>query len=247
MSKIQSLARGLVILDLLAQAENGMGTVEFAQHLGIDKSSASRLLHTLASHGYVEQDPDTRRYKLGPHVITLSRSVLNRMPLRDEARPYLLHLTQLTGECSHLAILSQGRALYVDQVESPSILRVETEVGTLSPLHCTALGKVLLAHTPAALPTELPTHTPRTITAEDTLHMHLKEVRRQGYATDDEEHVLGVRCVAAPVYSYAGRVVGAIGISGPSGRVTLENLPALTQQVIETANELSRRLGGSST
>ncbi|MBE0688572.1 MAG: helix-turn-helix domain-containing protein, partial [Anaerolineae bacterium] len=118
MTIIQSLARGLEILDLLADAEQGMGIGEFANHLNVDKSSASRLLHTLASYGYAEQDADTRRFTLGPRIVTLSNRLLNRMPLRDHAHPFLRRLTHETGECSHLAILSQGKALYIDQVES---------------------------------------------------------------------------------------------------------------------------------
>lgn len=243
MTIIQSLARGLEILDLLASAENGMGITEFAQHLDIDKSTASRLLQTLASYGYAEQDDDTRRYSLGPRVVMLSNSVLNRMPLRDHAHPFLRQMTHATGECSHLAILSQGKALYIDQVESPSILRVETEIGTLSPLHCTALGKVLLAYSRSAAVETLPMFTPRTITDRTVLTVHIDQVRRQGYAVDDEEHVPGVRCIAAPVFDFSGRVVAAIGTSGPAGRVTYEKLPELTQTVVTVANDLSRRLG----
>ncbi len=243
MAIIQSLARGLEILDLLANADNGMGITEFAQHLDIDKSSASRLLHTLASYGYTEQDADTRRYTLGPRILTLSNSVLNRMPLRDHARPVLAKLTHATGECSHMAILSHGKALYIDQVESPSILRVETEIGTMSPLHCTALGKILLAFNRLPIPQTLNSYTPRTITNPAELELHMVQVRKQGYATDDEEHVLGVRCLAAPVYGFRGRVLGAIGISGPSGRMTYEKLPELADYIIELVTDLSHRLG----
>lgn len=240
---IQSLARGLEILDLLASAENGMSVTEFAQRLDVDKSSASRLLQTLAFYGYAEQDTDTRRYVLGHKVLLLSNSVLNRMPLRDHAHPVLKQLTQATGECSHMAILAQGKALYIDQVESPSILRVETEIGTMAPLHCTALGKVLLAFNHSVVPEALHAHTPRTITDPAALKHHIDQVYRQGYATDDEEHVPGVRCIAAPVYSFRGRVVGAIGISGPAGRMTYDKFPKLAESVLDRAGELSRRLG----
>ena len=240
---IQSLARGLEILDLLGNADSGMGITEFARHLNIDKSSASRLLQTLASYGYVEQDPETRRYILGSRVVTLSHSVLNRMPLRDFAHPILRQLTHATGECSHLAVLSQGRSFYIDQVESPSILRVETEIGTMAPLHCTALGKVLLAFDRTASPGELDRFTPRTITEGAQLELHMDQVRRQGYAVDDEEYTPGVRCIAAPVYGFSGRLAGAIGISGPTGRVTYDNLSELASQVISMAGELSHRLG----
>ena len=243
MAEIQSLARGLRIMEILAASPDTVGITELADELGIDKSSASRLVQTLANHGYAEQDPQSRRYRLGPQIVRLSRNLLTRMPLRDEAKPFLRALVERTGECAHLAILAQNQALYIDQVESPASLRVTTGVGTLAPLHCTALGKSLLAfndHT--AIPQELPAFTPRTITDPETLHLHLEQTRRQGYAVDDEEYEIGVRCVAAPVYDYRGKVVGAIGISGPAGRMSLDRIPEFADTVMQVSKELSNRM-----
>lgn len=243
LSEIQSLARGLKIMELLAASSDPVSITELAAELGIDKSSASRLAQTLTIYGYAEQDAASRRYRLGPQVVRLSRSLLTRMPLRDEAKPFLRQLVERTGECAHLAILAQDQALYVDQVESPASLRVTTGVGTLAPLHCTALGKCLLAFDNGiALPAELPSFTPRTITDPQALHLHLEQTRRQGYAVDDEEYDFGVRCVAAPVFDYRGKVVGAIGISGPAGRMGLDRLPHFAQVVLGAARELSNRM-----
>jgi IclR family transcriptional regulator, KDG regulon repressor len=241
--EIQSLARGLKIMELLAARGDSMGTTELAEELGIDKSSASRLAQTLATYGYVEQDPRTRRYRLGPQVVRLSRSLLTRMPLRDEAKPFLRELVERTGECAHLAILAQNQALYIDQVESPASLRVTTGVGTLAPLHCTALGKSLLAFSNnVAFPSDLPFFTPRTITDSETLRIHLEQTRRQGYAIDDEEYELGVRCVAAPVCDYRGKVVGAIGVSAPAGRMSLDGIAAFGEIVMEVGQKLTDRM-----
>lgn len=242
MAEIQSLARGLKILDLMAAAEGGIGITELAAELGVDKSSASRLVQTLTSYGYAEQDADTRRYRLGPQIVRLSRSLLTRMPLRDQAKPFLRQLVERTGECAHLAILAQGQAMYIDQVESLASLRVTTGVGTLAPLHCTALGKTFLAFGGEPIPADLPAFTPRTITNQDTLRAHLDQTRRRGYAVDDEEYEYGVRCVAAPVYDFRGKVVGAIGISGPAGRIGLEHLTQVGAVVMEVSQELSNRL-----
>lgn len=247
MAEIQSLARGLKILELLAGTENGVGVTELAEELGVDKSSASRLMQTLANYGFAEQDAETRRYYLGPQIVRLSRSVLTRMPLRDQAKPFLRQLVERTGECAHLAILAQGQALYIDQVESLSSLRVTTGVGTLAPLHCTALGKVLLAFGGEPIPSELPAFTPRTITDLGTLHAHLEQTRRQGYGVDDEEYEYGVRCVAAPVYDFRTRVVGAVGISGPAGRIGLDRIPQFGDIVAEVAQALSNRLSFKTT
>ncbi len=243
MAEIQSLARGLKILNLLEHARNGMGTTEVANQLSIDKSSASRLLHTLANYGFVEQDEDTARYLLGPQLVTLGQHLLNRITLRDHARPYLHELVEKTGECAHLAILAQGQALYIDQMQSPAALRVESEIGTLSPLYCTALGKVLLAFGAMRVPLEFKAFTQRTVTDKSTLAAQLAQTKSRGYAIDDEEYNYGVRCVAAPVYDHRGVLAGAIGISGPAGRVTLERINEFGAVVKTVALALSTRLG----
>jgi len=240
--EIRSLARGLHILDILEESPEGIGITEIAARLNIDKSSASRILKTLANYGYADQSGSTRRYRLGPRVVQLGQHLLKKTPLRDQAKPFLSRLVQETNECSHLAILSQGSAFYLDQAESSAPLRVSAGVGTLAPLHCTALGKVLLAFGDEPIPAELDTHTPRTITDPETLRMHLEQTRRQGYAIDDEEYDYGVRCIAAPVYDVNKDLAGAIGISGPVGRVTLERIPSLSEIVIDIVQALTNHL-----
>ena len=243
MAEIQALAKGLKILNLLEHSRNGMGTTEVAKHLSIDKSSASRLLHTLANYGFVEQDERSSRYLLGPQLVTLGQHLLNRITLRDHARPYLHELVDKTGECAHLAIQAQRQALYIDQVESTAALRVESEIGMLSPLHCTALGKVMLAFGDCRLPEEFRPFTHRTVTDPSTLEAQLAQTAIRGYAIDDEEYNYGVRCVAAPVYGHRGDLVGTIGISGPAGRVTLERIDEFGTIVKNTADALSARMG----
>jgi IclR family transcriptional regulator, KDG regulon repressor len=240
--EIQSLARGLKVLDILSRAEHSVGITELAEMLAIDKGSASRLLSTLAHYGYAEKDPSSRRYQLGPQVVTLSRSLLARMPLREVAKPFLRQLMERTGECSHLAVCAQSKVLYIDQVESPATLRVNAQVGQTAPLHCTALGKALLAFGSAEMPDTLESYTLRTITDGSVLRAHLEQVRRQGYAVDDEEYDHGVRCVAVPVYDFREKVVGAVGISGPSSRMTLERLQEIAAAMVEVGQTLSDRM-----
>ncbi len=242
MTEIQSLARGLRILDLLGQAQDGLSITELAETLDVDKGSASRLVSTLARYGYAEKDEVTRRHHLGPQVVSLSRSVLTRLPLREAAKPYLRQMMEQTGECAHLAVLAQGKALYIDQVESPATLRVNAQVGTMNPLHCTALGKVLLAFGDVDFPVNLDSFTPHTITDSEILHRHLDEVRGLGYAVDDEEFDQGVRCIAVPVFDFRGKAVGSIGISGPATRITYERLPELAQIVLEIGKSLTERM-----
>jgi DNA-binding IclR family transcriptional regulator len=242
MTEIQSLARGLKILDLLAASPDGIGVSELAGVLGVDKGSASRLVATLARYGYAEKDENTRRYRLGPQVVSLSRSLLLGTPLREAAKPFLRQLTERTGECSHLAVLMQGKALYIDQVESPATLRVNVQVGQTAPLHCTALGKVLLAFNGLERKGPFESFTPRTLTDPDLLGKNLEQVCKQGYALDDEEYDAGVRCVAVPVYDFRGKVAGSLGISGPATRLTVERLPELAAIVVEIGKALSERI-----
>jgi DNA-binding IclR family transcriptional regulator len=242
MAEIQSLARGLRILDLLSQANDGMSVTELAVALGVDKASASRLVSTLAHNGCAERDETTRRYRLGPKVVTLSRSVLARLPWRDAAKPCLRQLMERTGECAHLAVAAQGKSLVIDQVESPATLRVNVQVGQMSPLHCTALGKALLAFGGVPMPETLEPYTARTITDPAELRRALEEVRGAGYAVDDEEFDPGIRCIAVPAIDFRGKVVGSMGISGPATRMTRERLPELAAIVIEVGRAFGERL-----
>ena len=242
MVEIQSLARGLTILDLLSQSVAGVSITEVTAALDVDKGSASRLMSTLARHGYAIKDPATRRYALGPEIYRLSGSLQAQNPLHKTARPFLKQLMERTGECAHLAILAHGKALYIDQVESPATLSVNVQVGRMAPLHCTALGKVLLAYNMGEFPASLDTFTPRTITDPASLRLHLEIVRQKGYALDNEEFDAGVCCIAVPAYDFHNSVVGAIGISGPATRLTQEKLPDLAAIVVKIGETLSSRM-----
>jgi len=242
MEEIQALARGLKILQIMADVEFGIGVTELADHLEVNKATASRMVHTLMAYGFVEKAPDDRRFQLGPALVRLSRTVINRLPLRETAKPYLNQLVEITGECAHLAIYAQGQALYIDQVESESSLRVNADVGHMAPLHCTALGKVLLAFGDYPIPKEFPRRTTSTITTADGLKKELETVKQQGYAIDNEEYDQGVRCIAVPVFDYQDDLVGAIGVSGPAARVKLDQIDSMVEQVVYIGKELSDRL-----
>lgn len=242
MTEIQSLARGLRILEILAESSNGVSVTDLAAQLDLDKGSASRLVSTLANYAYAEKDAISRRYFLGPQVVSLSRSLLSRLPLREVAKPFLRELMEKTGECAHVGILAQGRVLYIDQVESPASLRVNAEVGSLSPLHCTALGKVFLAFDRGLLPQKLDRFTDNTLVSVESLRRNLEKVRQQGYAVDDEEFDPGVRCVAAPIFDYREKVIGSMGISGPITRMTSVKLPTYAELVVKISHNLSEKM-----
>jgi len=248
MRTVQALDRGLRILEFLSARDQPVGVTELAQKLKVDKSTAHRLLGTLLERKFVKQD-EHRRYHLSYKPIQIGILQLNRIELRVRARPFLGDLVARTGETAHLAMRIQDRVIYVDREESPNMVTVATHVGGEAPPHCTATGKALMAFLPPAeqdrvlrdLPLER--YTPRTMTDLYVLRNHLQDVRQRGYATDDEERFLGVRCIAAPVRDYRGQVVASIGISGPAHRLTLEHLQNLHPIVVEIAAALSKANG----
>ncbi len=242
MGEIKSLARGLQIIEKLAEATDGLSITDLANTFNVDKGSMSRLMQTLANYGFAEKNKNNRKYFLGPQIVRHSRTLLQRTSLRDNAKPYLKKLVEITGECAHIAILAQGQAFYIDQEESTLALRVNTNIGDLAPLYCTALGKIFLAFTNTQVPETLTAHTMRTITDEFMLKRHLEIVRSHGYAIDDEEWNLGIRCIAVPVFDYRDKCEAAIGISGPTTRLSLEKLSQISSSVIEIGKELSAKM-----
>lgn len=242
MDEIQSLARGLTVLNLMADMEHGVSVTALADQLQINKGTASRMLHTLMNYGFVERALDGRRFQLGPALVRLSRAVIDRMELRELAKPYLKQLVDLTGECAHLAIYAQGQALYIDQVESDASLRVNADVGHMAPLHCTALGKVLLAFGDYRIPERLESRTPATIKDSEEIQIELDVIRKRGFAVDNEEYDTGVRCIAVPIFDFQGAVAGAIGISGPAARLKPDKVTGVARQVCRIGKALSDRL-----
>ena len=242
MDEIQSLARGLTLLCLMADVNHEVSVTALADQLGVHKGTVSRTLHTLMNHAFVEKAPDGRRFQLGPALVRLSRSVIKRSKLREVAKPYLKQLVELTGECAHLAIYAQGQALYMDQVESDASLRVNADVGHMAPLHCTALGKILLAFGKYPLPEILEKRTQRTCSSIEQLQSEITEIRKNGFAVDNEEYDSGVRCIAVPVFDYKGALAGAIGISGPAARLKPEKVSETARQVCRIGELLSERL-----
>lgn len=247
MSGVTSLERGLRVLDLLIEVEadvvrraRGVTTQHVANELGVHKSTASRIMHTLVSSGYAVRMPGASRgFRLGPAAQVHPGLTLDQRQLRELAQPFLVALVDQTGECAHAAVSAGGWALVVDDVETGQALRVVAGRGRRVPLHCTSAGKCLLAHGLAAIPDQLPARTARTMTNPEILRLHLTEVLERGYAIDDEENDPGVRCISAPVFGAASEPIGCIGIDGPSVRMTDARLPALTEQVTAQANRLT--------
>lgn len=245
---VQSLDRALNILEVLGNNPKGLGVTDLSHEVDLHKSTVHRLLMTLAQRGYVEQDKETDKYKLGIKIVELSSKILSNMELRNVARPFLEELMEIANEVVHLCVLREGEIVYIDKVEFPSI-RMYSQVGRRAPVHCTGVGKAILAYLPQdkvinILKTKgMPAKTPNTITNLTDMLSHLQEIRQLGYAVDEIEHELGIRCIAAPIFDHTGEVMASISIAGPESRLTKERVPKLAPIVKDFAFKISQRLG----
>ncbi len=243
MAEVQTLARGLRILELLAEYDEGLTSTELTDLLDVDKGSMSRLMSTLINYRFVERDDQTRRYFLGTYIQELAKKAGQHASLRDLAQPYLQTLAAHTRENAHVAVYSAPHALTIADIPSTEPLRVVSEVGRRVPLHCSAIGKCLLAFMEIPIPTELTRYTDNTLTDNHLLKQDLQQTRKNGYARDDEELTLGVYGIAVPLRNREGRAIAVLGISGPSVRLTSKTLPMLIDQLMDTAYEISSELG----
>jgi DNA-binding IclR family transcriptional regulator len=232
---LKSLAKGLRAVDLLFERAD-VGASDLAIALAIDKGAASRMLQTLVAAGYAIQNAK-RRYQAGPKLRGRkdAAAAASGTPIRERARPLLERLHEATGETAHLAVRADDRVLYLDKIDTELPLRVDRPVGTLSPLHCTALGKIFLAYGEAPMPRSLAGYTARTAATLETLRAALAQIVTTGYAVDDEEFAVGIRCVASPLRDATGRVVAAIGISGPTARIAQGDLARYGRLVQDVA------------
>lgn len=239
MRVVQTLQRGLAILDYLAAAGGPVRMSDVAARFDIDKANASRLLQTLQEAGYAERT-DGRRYILGTKMLgDGGRQLEGVIALRERTHSLLEALVEIAGECAHMAVLVGDKVWYVDKVPSPQVLRVDHPVGALSPLHCTALGKAFLTFLPKQLNGDLVRYTPSTLIDLTQLERDLAVSRQRGYTSDDEEFSPGVRCVAAPIFDERGRMVAAVGLSGPTARIDADRLADMGRLVRDRSNALS--------
>ena len=250
---VQTIERVALIFDILGMAPNGISVGELSEKTGFPKGTSHRLLSSLAYFDYVRQDPETKNYQLGFKIVELGNRLLGQLDFRAVARPELIHLAEQTKETVHMVILDRNEALYVDKVDSSehrSGLRMVSMLGSRLPAHCSAVGKVLLAHLSERALEDvvrekgLPKRTRNTITDIGKLRTHLTKVLARGFAFDNEENEIGIRCVAAPIRNESGQVIAAISISVPTLRIQKSKLQTtLKDRIVETAMNISHKLG----
>lgn len=241
-----AVKRAMTILDTIAARPGGMTNADLSRKLQIPKSSASYILRALENSGYLRRAP-SGKYKLGLKLLSLRHSALAELDIRELALPTLQQLVDHTGKTGHVAILDREEAVYIERVEAPGFVKMDTWIGRRMDLHSTAVGKALLAFQNADFVQQvitsrgLPPHTPKTITGQAKLLKELEKVREAGYAIDDEENSMGVRCAAAPIFGAEGNVDASIGVTGLIA--TKDDPQSMGEVVREAARRISLQLG----
>ena len=249
---VQSLERALNILEVMAKEGAPITVTELSEKVGLKISTVHRLLTTFTHRGYVEQDPDDNKYRLGLKLLEIGNAVLYFADIRIVARPYLEELVDRCNETANLAILDDGEVVYIDQVESKNLVIVKmlAQAGNRGHIHCTASGKAMLAFLPEEkineilAKIEMPKFTNETITDPEQLKKELARIYQDGYALDWGEREEHVRCVAAPIFNHEGKVIAGISVSGPSTRITTYYMKnELVDIVKEIAHKISHKMG----
>jgi DNA-binding IclR family transcriptional regulator len=244
----QVLDRTFQILDILAEDGPAHGVTELSEKLRLHKSTTHRLIMVFESSRYVEKDA-TGKYRLGSRILELGLSALSRLDIYEVARPHLRNLVAESGETAHIGVLRNGEIISVVNVESTQTLRSPSSIGTSHPVHCSSLGKAILAFsTPEAVDSFLEgrtmeSYTRNTITSAEAFRKEIEAIKRAGYAIDDEEREEGLRCIGAPVRNSSGEVIAAVSIAGPVFRIGRDRTTTLAAAVTKTASQISSALG----
>src|SRR5271157_614815 len=250
--QVQSLVRALALLNRITEsADDGATLTDLAQQIGLPSSTAHRLLTTLEQERYVRFSNEGRLWSVGVQAFVVGCTFTKTRSLANVARPHMRHLMEDGGETVNLAVEDEGEAVYLSQVECRQMMRAFARPGARVPLHCSAVGKAILSATSDKKLSKIlhqrgmPRLTVKTITSPSALRADLERVRATGYAIDDEEHAIGLRCVAAPIFDETGDVVAAVSASGPMARIGDERMAQLGALVLEASRAISRDMGAS--
>jgi IclR family transcriptional regulator, KDG regulon repressor len=245
---IRSVSHALDVIEQFYGDADELGVTELSKRLKLHKNNIFRLLATLESRGYIEQNKATENYRLGLRSLHLGQAYVSRMGLLRQARPVMETLVKQLRESAYVAVARAGGMVPLDGMEADQPVRLVSTIGETLPLHATAAGKIQLAfgseeELKTRLPDTLKRFTPKTITERPALQQQLKSVLENGFAVDSGEHVEDVRAVAVPIKDYTAHVVGTLALSGPAYRLTAERLKEIAPIVVKAGQELSGRLG----
>jgi len=247
--RIHVIDRAVQILNCFGFDHQELSVSKIGTMTGLHRSTTHRILMALEYNELIKQNPDTSKYFLGIKLFKLGHQAASQLNLQEMSRPFLSRLMNETKETVHLAILDDGQVLYLDKVEGPHALRMPSRVGRHIPTYCTSLGKAMLSclddHEVKNILRKqtVKPFTANTIKNGDQLLAELRLIRKRGYAVDNEEVEIGLRCVGAPIRDYTGCMVGAISVAAPSARLAEKKTPTIGRMVMVIAGEISEKLG----
>jgi IclR family KDG regulon transcriptional repressor len=246
---IQSVSHALDVLEEFRGDIDELGVTELSKKLKLHKNNVFRILATLQSRNYIEQNKANENYRLGIKCLELGQTFIQQRGMLKQAKPILHELSEKAGETAYVSILRANDVVYLDSVEASTTVRVVSRLGLHMPIHATAAGKAIIAYESEdeirkRFNRDMSRFTPNTLSSIDDLLKDLKAVRDRGYAADLEEFEEGLRCIAAPIRDYTRKVIGALSISGPAHRLTDEKIQSfIGPEVVRCGEDLSRRLG----
>lgn len=244
---VRVMNRTFDIIELLSQEQRSMSVTEISKVTGISKSTAYRLLQAMYARRYVEKDKNSC-YSIGIKLIELVSCHINGLELQTEAKPFLSVLRSELNLTTHLGILQADEVIYIEKMNLYPTTMIYSQIGYRSPAYCSSIGKCLLSCLSgdeldeALFNCKFEQFTPNTITNIHDFKQHLKKVRKQGWAMDDEEYKLGHRCVGAPIFDYRGDAIASISASGIITEISDEKLPMIIEHVKDAAMQISRRM-----
>lgn len=247
--RIHVIDRAAQILDCFGFDHQELSVSEIGAKTHLHRSTAHRILMALEYNDLIQQNPENGKYRLGIKLFRLGHQAVSHLNLREICRPFLTRVMEETKETVHLAVLDEDQVLYLDKVEGPHALRMPSRVGRRIPTYCTSLGKAMLSclddqEVKNVLGVQvLRPYTANTVKTLNRLLTDLRMIRKRGYAVDNEEIEIGLRCVGAPIKDYSGTMVGAISVAAPSARLSSQKISTVGRIVVATAEEISEKLG----
>src|SRR5271170_1879362 len=246
--QLHSLDRAVSVLEVLGQSDAPLSLAEICQRMNLHKSTAHRSLMVLERSALIERTQENR-YRLGLKLYELGNRAVEQIDLRARVQPFFRRLASQVGETVHLSVLQKTSIVYLDKVEPNRRVCLSSKTGTSNPVYCTSMGKAMLAFQPEEIIDEIVArirfvrYTPKTLTSREALLKALERVRRRGYAIDDEEIELGVRCIGAPIFNENHLAIAAVSVSGPSSRITVQSVPGIAEHLLRCCRDISASLG----
>lgn len=248
--QVQSLARALLLLQRLSEADIGLNLSEIAGSVGLPVSTVHRLLNSMRQENFVDYDEQQSLWSIGVNAFIVGNGYLKKRDFVAQSRIFMKQLVAKTNETCNMAILEGDSHVFVAQVECTEVMRMVVQLGSRGAVHASGVGKMLLSALPETEAmdiirrTGLPAYTANTIISPSAFAKELSLIRQRGYAIDDEEQTVGLRCIAANIYDEYGEAVAAISISGPAVRITDERIPELSAAVMDVVNQITHAIGG---